>query len=228
MDDFGGLESGAPSEGNVTGNEALSEEKRQAFAGATQAIQQIRKEEKQAKKRDDGVASVILQFLTDEQRTHLATLISRMVALNCPSHFILAILSLMNEQCQTAVDDYLKARVPDLSTTTLVDPALFPAGQLDASADAMVAQWIARLDAILSFDAQNILNAIIIEERNIDGTVLQLTTFVLEEFFQKMGKAVAFEKLQPVAIGVLQSVLASHMQAHIERRIAEAPVKEEE
>jgi len=58
---------------------------------------QIQKEEKKAKKKDDGVAQVILQFLTDDQRTHLATLIARLVALDCPSPFILSILSLIND-----------------------------------------------------------------------------------------------------------------------------------
>lgn len=227
MSELGGLDIGVPSEGEGGASEALSEEKRQAFAGATQAIQQIRKEEKQAKKRDDGVAQVILQFLTDAQRTHLATLVSRLVAINCPSHFILAVLSLLNEQCAAAVNDYLRDRQPGTGGE-LADASLFPAGVLDADATRTVAEWIGRIDAVLNADASNILNAIIVQEKNVDGTVLQLTAFVLQDFFEASGKAVPFERLQPVAIGILQTSLGPHMQAHMARIVAAKPQRKEE
>ena len=227
MDEFGGMESGAPSEGEGGASEALSEEKRQAFAGATQAIQQIRKEEKKAKKRDDGVAQLILQFLTDEQRSHLATLISRLVAINCPSHFILAILSLISEPCAAAVNEYLKD-ILQTDKTELANPAMFPEGQLDAEATKKVAEWVARIDAVLTLDAPQILKAIIVQEQNIDGTVLQLTTFVLQDFFQAMGREIPFDRLQPVSIGILQSSIGPHMQAHMARTLAAAPKKAEE
>ncbi len=223
-----GPESFAPGEGQPSGNEQISEEKRQAFAGATQAIQQIRKEEKKAKKRDDGVAQVILQFLTDDQRIHLATLISRLVAINCPSHFILAILSLISAPCAQAVDDYINEQKPEVFTP-LTDTALMPLEhQLSADATRAMADWMSRIDAVLDVDAPAILRAIVIEENNIDGTILQLTTFVLQEFLTSHGKESEFEKLQHVAVGLLQSVLTDHMQAHMERRLAEAPAKGED
>jgi hypothetical protein len=228
MDEIGGLDSFTPSEGEGGASEAISEAAKQRFAGAQQALQQIRKEEKKARKRDDNVAHVILQFLTDEQRTHLATLIARLVAINCPSHFILAILSLINQPCAEAVMEYLRELNPDAAEAAAsMDTSVIPSTQLDATANKAMADWIGRIDGVLMIDAPNVLRAIVIEENNIDGTVLQLTTFVLQEFLEGQGKSPPFEKLQPVAVGILQSVLGPHMQAHMERRIAEAPKEEE-
>jgi hypothetical protein len=220
--DIGGLDSFAPGEDGGNASEGLSEEAKQRFSGASQAVQQVRKEEKKAKKRDDNVAQVILQFLSDDQRTHLATLIARLVAIDCPSHFILSILALVNDACQNEVAEYLKDASPEVQEGLQVaDTSLVEMGTLDAAANHRLAEWIAMQNAVLNADAFRILSAIIIDERNIDGTVLQLTTFVLQEFLEEHGKPVEFEKLQPVAIDILQSVLAPHIQAHLERRIAE-------
>ena len=100
MFDVGGSESFVPSEGEGGMSEQASEAAKQRFAGTSAALQQIQHEEKKSRRRDDSVAQTILQFLTDAQRTHLATLISRLVALNCPSHFILAVLSLISPNCK--------------------------------------------------------------------------------------------------------------------------------
>jgi hypothetical protein len=208
MDEIGGLDSFTPSEGEGGTSESISEAAKQRFAGAQQALQQIRKEEKKARKRDDGVAHVILQFLTDEQRTHLATLISRLVAINCPSHFILAILSLINPQCAEVVMEYVRELSPEAADAALAaDTSVIPSTQLDAMANKAMADWIGRIDGVLVIDAPSILRAIVVEENNIDGTVLQLTTFVLQEFLEGQGKSPPFEKLQPVSVGILQSVL---------------------
>jgi hypothetical protein len=219
MDEIGGLDSASPSEGEGGASEALSEAAKQRFAGSQQALQQIRKEEKKSKKRDDNVAHVILQFLTDDQRTHLATLISRLVAINCPSHFVLALLSLINQPCAEAVMEYLRELNPDAAeAAAAADTSVIPSTQLDAMANKAMADWIGRIDGVLLIDADHVLRAIVLDESNIDGTVLQLTTFVLQEFLEGQGKSPAFEKLQPVAVGILQSVIGPHMQDHLEAR----------
>ena len=214
-----GLEFGSPSEGATGANEELSEQAKQRFAGAQQALQQIRKDEKKARKRDDGVAQLILQFLTDAQRTHLATLISRLVAINCPSHFILALLSLINEQCKTVVEEYLKEQ-PEGELPS--SDSLISLQQLDETSSKELMDWMQRIDSILRYDGPAILSSIVIEEQNIDGTVLQLTTFVLEDFIHEQHKEASFDKLQSIAIAILQSIIAPHLQIHLERRLPEA------
>ncbi len=209
MDLGGPGENIAPDEGGG-GGEALSEEARARFAGAAAAQQQAKKEEKKAKKRDDGVAQMIMAFLSDTQRTHLATLISRLVAIDCPSPFLLAILSLVNSDCAKAVEEYLteQGTPPNIDTkslTALGDTAL------SADANAALEKWILSMELVLASDPEHILKALIVDEGNIDGTVLQLTTFVLEEFLKGNGKAVAFPDLQRVSISILQAVFEGYM-----------------
>jgi DNA-binding TFAR19-related protein (PDSD5 family) len=210
MDLGGPGENIAPDEGGG-GGEALSEEARARFAGAAAAQQQAKKEEKKAKKRDDGVAQMIMRFLSDNQRIHLATLISRLVAIDCPSPFLLAILSLVNPDCAKAVEEYLaeQGSSPDIDAKSLA--TIGDTTALSAEANASLEKWILSMELVLASDPQRILKALIVDEGNIDGTVLQLTTFVLEEFLKGHGKAVAFPDLQRVSISILQAVFESYM-----------------
>lgn len=211
MFDMGGSESFVPSEGESGASEGLSEAAKARFAGAQAAMQQIQREEKKAKKRDDGVAHMILQFLTDSQKTHLATLISRLVAIDCPSTFILAILSLINDDCLRVVEEYLKehevADIPESVAASLIPTE----GALDEAANRRLVIWIERMEQVLAGDSDAILKALLVEHRNIDGTVLQLTTFVLQEFLESHGKQAAFESLQGISISVLQSMFEPYM-----------------
>ncbi len=203
-------ENASPDEGGGSGGETLSEEARARFAGAAAAQQQARKDERKAKKRDDGVAQMIMAFLTDTQRTHLATLISRLVALDCPSPFLLAILSLVNADCTKAVDEYLaeQGSPADPDTTAL---AALGETNLPAEANATLEKWILSMELVLATNPVQILAALIVEEGNIDGTVLQLTTFVLDEFMKSHGKPVQFAALQSATISILQAVFEDYM-----------------
>lgn len=195
-------------------SEAASEAAKQRFAGTSAALQHIQREEKKAKRRDDGVAQTILQFLTDAQRTHLATLIARLVALNCPSIFILAILSLVNDQCRSIVTEYLKETAREREEEAeSVQTAIIP-GELGAEANRTLVAWITRMDAVLGLDRPTILSALLVSEKNIDGTILQLVTFVLQEFLQTQKKQAAFEKLQPLAVGILHSLFEPHLREY--------------
>ena len=215
-----GFESSAPSEDGGNSNEALSEQVKAKFAAGQAAGQQIKKEEKKAKKKDDNVAQVIVQFLTDEQKTHLATLIARLVALDCPSHFILAILSLINQQCLATVEEYLKEQgVADIDVSTLPVPA---SHELTDDYNQAFASWILRMQQVLGTDSAKIIKALLVEDGNIDGTVLQISVFVLQEFLEERGKKPEFEELQKLSIGILQSVFTPYMeQGHLEEAEAE-------
>ncbi len=225
MFDASGPESFSPDEGGEggTGNvsEGISEQAREQFAAAQAAMQQIRKEEKKAKKRDDGVAQMILQFLNDTQRTHLATLIARLVAINCPSPFILAILSLISDGCKTVVSDYLTEKQIAIDASQSQDTQKAMTSGLDMHDNVELMEWIMRMETVLSTDHENILNTLIVDESNIDGTVLQLTTFVLQSFLAEHQKTATFESLQQLSIGVLQGLFTPYMQARMERMLAE-------
>lgn len=228
MDEFGGLDIGAPDEGTGGVSEQASEQASQRFAASQQAAAAQQKEEKKARKRDDGVAQVILQFLSDTQKTHLATLIARLVALNCPTPFILSVLSLINDRCSQAVTDYLQEKGID-ADSSMPDRSIIPVqSALTEEANAKIAAWVTRMDLILRVDEENVLNALIIDEQNIDGTILQLTTFVLQEFLTSHEKNPAFENLQQLSAGILQSLFQPYMHARMERQLAAAPEEDDE
>jgi hypothetical protein len=216
---YGPDEGGEGGTGNVS--EGISEQAREQFAAAQAAMQQIRKEEKKANKRDDGVAQMILQFLNDTQHTHLATLIARLVAINCPSPFILSILSLINDGCKGVVEEYLKERHIAIDASATRDTSVMPTDGLDMENNVHLVEWIMRMETVLSTDSSTILNTLIVDDSNIDGTVLQLTTFVLQTFLTDHGKSASFESLQQLSIGVLQSLFTPYMQARMERMLAE-------
>ena len=229
MSELGGLDIGLPSEGEGGASEGMSEEAKQKFAGASATLQQIQKEEKRAKKRDDGVAQVILQFLTDAQRAHLATLISRLVARDCPSPFILAILSLISPECRRVVQEFLRDadRADEEQAMTEGQLAIFGQLALDDETKRDMIEWLTRIDLVLRQDAETVLRALLLSEGNLDGTILQLTTFVLQEYLHTQKKEAPFEKLQPLSAGLLQFLLAPYIQEHQERLLAEQRALEE-
>lgn len=215
MMDLGDPESFTPGEGESGASEQAREEARQRFAGMAAALQQLRRDEKKSRRRDDSIAQTILQFLTDAQRTHLATLISRLVGLNCPSTFILAILSLINQDCRAIVIEYLKETAKEREDLLEREHmTLVETGELSADANRLLIEWVARMDVVLASDRRNILISLLVSDKNIDGTVLQLATFVLQDFLRAQGKDVAFGKLQPLAIGILHSLFEPHLREY--------------
>ncbi len=207
MSETGGIDIGMPDEGLGGAPEELSEEAKARFAAAGAAMAQIRKEEKQSKKKDDQVAKVIMQFLHDENNAHLFTLIARLVARDCPSIFILAIISLIDEESLKASEQYLKdMSLKDAHETVDESTALVSTGDIDADSNRALVDWITRMQMVLSLSPEKILLKLMIDDRNIDGTVLQLTTFVLQRFFEQRKKAMDFEKLQPLTANILQTV----------------------
>lgn len=221
MSDIGNLDIGMPGEGQSGVTEQLSEEAKQRFATAAAAMIQIQREEKRSKKRDTRVARTILQFLNDDRYAHLFILISRLVARDCPSVFILAILSLINEECRTVVKEYLEETKHDMeadASDIIDDDMQIIAGKasesgagraLDARTNRILISWITRVQMAMSRDARKILGKLMVDAHSIDGTVLQLATFILQEFFKSEdggGRSAQFEHLQGLTISILQSI----------------------
>jgi hypothetical protein len=213
MSETGGLDVGTPSEGQSGAPEQLSEDAKQRFAAAGAAMAQIRREEKKSKKRDAKVAKTILQFLNDDKHAHLFVLISRLVARDCPSIFILAILSLINEESLKVVDEYFvddKEKAPQTESVELAP------GAIDKQANDLLIAWINRMQMVLSSDTNAILAKIMVDEHNVDGTVLQLTTFVLQEFFESDAggrRKAPFEQVQTLTLSILQTVFEPFLEA---------------
>ncbi len=231
MSETGGLDIGVPSEGGTGAPEQLSEEAKQRFAAAAAAMIAIQREEKRSKKRDTRVARTIIQFLNDDRYAHLFVLISRLVARDCPSVFILAILSLINEEANSVVKEYLAEAGSKTDVETVEESTqLMPQGTIDADTNKALVEWITRMQMVLSLETTSILMKLMVDEKNIDGTVLQLATFVLQEFFRlPVGgkREIAFESLQVLTVSILQTVFEPFLDA-IDRKLLEKPKKEED
>lgn len=210
---FAGPESAGPGEGGdgSTGavSEQLSEQAKEQFQQAATQNKQLAKEEKKVRKRDDRVAQTIRQFLGDEHYAHLFQLISRLAARDCPSVFILALLSLIHRESREAVEEYIAERkiVLDLPAS----PSSLKGDVLSTETREAILLWISRLSLVMSTDTEHILSKLMVDENNIDGTVLQLATFVLVDFFEQHKRLVPFEQLQPLTIKILQDVVEPHM-----------------
>ncbi len=228
MSDFG-PESFAPGEGGGRAPEELSEEAKQRFAAAAAAMRAIRKEEKRSRKRDDRVAKTIIQFLNDDRYTHLFVLISRLVARDCPSVFILSILSLISDESRAVIQEYLKELGQKSDRETVSESMRLTKGkELDAGSHAALVEWITRMQMVLSMETVPILRRLIVDGRNIDGTVLQLATFVMQDFFgDSKGGGIPFEKLHSLTASILQTVFEPFMDA-IEMQTPEVPDEEDE
>ena len=230
---MGGIDIGSPDEGIAGAPEELSEEAKQRFAAAAAAMQQIRREEKQSKKRDDQVARTIIQFLGQDKYSHLFVLISRLVARDCPSIFILSIISLIHEGCLKEVQEYLKEAGNKTAEETVDEnTAITTSGELDPHMNKAIVAWITRMQLVLSFAPEKILLRLMIDEKNIDGTVLQLATFVVKDFFMAHGKSVEFEKVQPLTASILQAVfepfIGSVQKAFLDKETEEEEAQTEE
>lgn len=221
MSDVGGLESFTPSEGGVGGFEDLSEEAKQRFTAAAAALQKIYREERKAKRRDRSVAAVILQFLNDDQRAHLSALIANLCAKNCPSPFLLAILSLISETCRTVIQEYLREAEERASGSTVaLETALTAHQSLDQETNRTLIEWMTRLQIVLSLENTAILPSIRQTDGTLNVSLLQLTTFVVQEFFGTRGTKVEYERARPFTAGILHMLL--------EPFLAEKPALEEE
>jgi hypothetical protein len=210
MQDAGGPESYSPGEGAVPAKEGVSEQAKERFQQAAQQIKQILREEKKARRRDDRVAQTILQFLDEDKYAHLFQLISRLAARDCPSIFILALLSLIHRGSLEAVEEYIaenriSLREPPEATSML------QSGNLPADIKKTILFWIQRLQLVMSIDAEKILIKLMVDESNIDGAVLQLTTFVLVDYFESVKRPIPYQELQPLTIKILQDVIEPNL-----------------
>ena len=229
MPEFSGPESWTPGEGGGQASEGVSERAKEQFAQAQAQGKQMAQQEKKARKRDDRVAQTIKHFLTDERYSHLFQLISRLAARDCPSVFILALLSLMHEPSREAVEDYIAEHKIVLNLPMMPSSMRDHGDGLSSEIRSEILLWISRPSLIMSTDTERILSKLMVDEDNIDGTVLQLSTFVLVHYFEHVEWPIPFEKLQPLTIKILQDVIEPHMEV-MERyfaRMKEEQTKEE-
>jgi hypothetical protein len=209
MSEFGGLDFSAPAEGQSSSSESLSEEALARLQANAAAIAAIRKEEKLSKQKDDVLAQILLKFLQDSRYSHLFSLIARLIARNCPSIFILSIISLVHAPAKAELDEYIARTFTEQERKVVYDTALQVLNSQDLHAT--VLQWLTSVQMVLSSSVATILQSLLIDEKNIDGAVLQLSTFIVKDFFDQHEKQLPYEQVQPMVLQLLHSILVPYV-----------------
>lgn len=184
-----------------------SDEKFQEEMKKTQkAIKQLQKEEGQAKGHDNNLAAIIVHFLGDPANTDLFLLISRVVAQNIPSEFIIAILSLIDRNAHKEIKGLLEiSKEEDLPANFALairekdDFKSIPPAQKKA-----IDNWLFDLSQIAFKKPHRILETMIIPtpQRQLSPMPIQLSTFILRKYLIKHQINLDFEVLRDFMQGI--------------------------
>ena len=177
-----------------------------------------------AKKRDDRVAQTIKQFMNDDAFAHLFPIISRLAARDCPSLFILALLSLIHDDARVTVDEFIQEWNIEIGDDI---PGEDASSSIPEEMRRSIFQWISRLELVLKMNALHILSRLMIDPETIDGSLLQCTNFVLIDFFKMQGRTVNYDAMEPLTTNILQDLIEPYT-ALVEEYFASMEEKSED
>lgn len=206
------------------GGSSAAEQNDEVFRDSYRATQQfiaaIRKQEQNARKKDDQLAHVLMRLLQTHTNSGLMLLIARCLDHNIPAGFILGILALSVEEAQVEFEKLmgesiaLLAAPPDHETKALVEVHSFDAGALPPHVKKALDAWIrGLLEFGLTQPTRLIATAIspIDRETQTGGEVFpalsQLAAFIVQEFLAAEGFQFTVETTRPFAETLLKSVL---------------------
>jgi hypothetical protein len=185
--------------------EPLSEAAKMKFAAARAAQQTQQIKETRAKKKDDELARALLQFLNDPHFIALFRPISALVARNCPSVFLLSVISLIHTKAREEVQHYFQEELQITTAEEVVAEVLLPsAAALNADMRNELLSWITRLQMVIATDPQRIVGSFMDDARRMDDHMLDVGVFLLQEFFARHGKTGNTEKMKPLTTELLR------------------------
>lgn len=182
-------------------DEKADEKFREEMKRGQQAMQQLQRDEGQAKGYDYSLAAIIVQFLSQPQNTDLFLLVSRVVSLNIPSELIIAILSLVDKKAHQVTRGFLaegkgEARHSSNSALALHNHTNFEG--LSPDHKRAIEGWVADMVQVASKNPNRILDTIVVSgaEKRISLTVVQLSAFILRNYLASHGVAIGYEDLR--------------------------------
>jgi hypothetical protein len=181
-------------------DEKSDEKFREEMRRAQQAMQQSQKDEGKAKGFDLILASIIVRFLSQPQNTDLFLLISRVVSLNLPSEFVIAILSLDDEKARQVVAGLLAeakgAHHSSHSALAIRHEANFQT--LSPELKKEIESWATEMAAVAGRTPERILEAILLPglERKLSPVLIQLSAFILRNYLAKHQVTMEYEELR--------------------------------
>lgn len=183
-------------------DEKADEQFREQMKQAQAALQQLQKEEGQARSHDDRLAKIIVQFLMQTGGTDIFLLISRCVSQDIPSELIIAVLSLVDRQASEEIVKILKEAK---ASTALVVPEYKDVHNFTPAQKMAIDEWIRHITAAAAHKPHRTLDTVLIKSvaKNTQEVVLeisppfvQLSAFIMRNYLAMQNTAVDFQKLR--------------------------------
>lgn len=210
--DFESFSAPAASEQSEAAKEAFREEMKRA----QQARKQLQKEEGKAKKNDDKLAQIIVQFLGQTGGTELFLLISRCVAQNIPSELIIAVLSLIDRKASEEIVNILKEVKENKS---LVVPEYGSINALNPAQKQVINEWIGHITKVATSKPHDVLRSVLLKSVNkktqevvhkISPSLIQLSAFIMRDYLAMQQTQIEVKRLQEfmqtIYVRLLQSI----------------------
>lgn len=232
IDSFVGFDS---ADGGISPEQAREYQARMARNAKHMAA--ARKQEKKQKKKEDRLFMILLKFIRDNKRNDITLLVSRCLEQNIPAVFILAILMLDNEELQKEFGIQFELLEGAESSSEQNDPSAPPPApaQLESSENttplpnALVAfgdnhafplemrialdLWTKSIwDAVSPLPEKIFKTAVEFNENpkaepESKEVVIQLTAFVLRDYFTDHGNEQVFENIKSFADFFMKGLL---------------------
>lgn len=211
LESFFGLDTQGP--GSAESQEQFQEQMREsarAIAGMTahQAAQ---------KKKEDKLATLLIRLMRDSGKSDILFLVVKLLEENVPGAFILAILSIAdNEMEKELIANFSVGKADESALSTIQGGDLIP--------DEIKHQLNAWGESILSAGMMmpnKTLQTVLTPDQKLKSLILDLLQFSLEEYFPKHGLDFSEDKIRQVALLSIQSVLLQLRDAADKRTDAE-------
>jgi hypothetical protein len=205
-------------------DEKSDEKFREEMKRAQQAMQQAQKDEGQAKGYDLALASIIVRFLSQPQNTDLFLLISRVVALNPPSEFVIAILSLVDQKAHQVVVGFLAEGKKHAGVHHEVHSPLAIRHEsnfqtLSPERKKEVEAWVADMAHVASRSPERVLEAMLIPgtEKRISPLLVQLSAFILRNYLATHQITMEYADLRDFMEGVMLEIVKKLAKERVKR-----------
>lgn len=182
-------------------DEKNDEKFREEMRRAQQAMQQLQKEEGQARAHDDKLAQIIVQFLRHPGNTDLFLLISRCVAQDIPSEIIIAVLSLVDRKASEEITKILK----EAKEKALTVPQHQGMHSLSPGQKQQINEWIGNVTTAAYSKPHRTLETILIKRvpegqtevvQELFAPFVQLSAFILRNHLAMQNTPMEYEKLR--------------------------------
>lgn len=208
--DFELFNAPAASEKKEVNQEAFNEEMRRT----QKAMKDLQQEEGKAKDNDNNLAQIIVQFLGQEGNTDLFLLISRAVAQNITSEFIIAILSLIDQRSYDETKGLLAAgqteKAPANDEKHQHQKAEFES--LTDEQKRAIDHWVKNMSMVAHKKPHRLHDCLVMkgqQERVISPVAIQLASFILRRYFNYYQIEVDFQNIRDFIEGVFVGIINS-------------------